>query len=122
MRIAIDPLDQFVKRAERRVNFHRVVTPQDLAHDRKRQLAQAVADGAAPSIAFAEAAGIEGLTPQALAAMIMAKPDVMMTAENARRRLIIQVRAAKTAAEIDQILADNNVPPHPAERQQDLLL
>jgi hypothetical protein len=122
MKIALNPLAQLKKRAERRINYHLTVTAQDLAHDRKRQLAQSVAAGGEPSAAFVEAAEIEGLAPQALAALILAKPDVMMALENVRRRLVVQVRAAKTAAEIETILADNNVPPHPADRMPDLLL
>ena len=121
MRIVIDPLAQLVKRAERRINFHCTVTAQDAAHDRKRQLAHAVASGQLPSAEFARAAEIEGLTPAALAAVILAKPDVLIARDNDRRALVVRVRAAKTAAEIAAILAGAAIPPHPADHVPGLL-
>jgi hypothetical protein len=111
---------QLVKRAERRINFYRVVSAQDLAHDRKRQLAQQVAGGAAPTAEFEKAAGLEGKTAQDLAALILAKPDVMMERENARRALIVQVRAAKTPADVTAILDANNIGKLP-ENQQEMI-
>lgn len=116
MRLAIDPMVQVVKRAERRINFHCVATAQDLAHDRKRHLAEQVAAGGAPSVAFVEAAELEGLDAAELAADILAKPDVLMTCENARRRLIVNVRAARTATEVETILHEAGVREHPADR------
>jgi hypothetical protein len=116
MKIAIDPMVQVIKRAERRINFHCGATAQDLAHDRKRQLAQQVADGGEPSKAFVEAAEIEGMSAAGLAARILAKQDVLMAVENLRRWLIVNVRAARTAGEVDNILKDAGVREHPADR------
>ena len=121
MKITLNPLDQLKKRAIRRINFHRVAGVQDLAHDRKRQLARDVAGGAAPSPEFVRAAEIEALAPAELARVILSKPDVLMVAENARRSLIVQIMSATTAAEIEQILTANAIPPHPGDRLQELL-
>lgn len=119
MKISINPMAQLVKRAERRINFHKTVTAQDLAHDRKRQLAQAVADGATPTAEFANAAALEGVSPAALAATILAKPDVMMARENERRALILKVRGAASPAELDAVMA--NIPNHPEDRLPELI-
>ena len=116
MKLAIDPMVQVIKRAERRINFHCAPTAQDLAHDRKRQLAEQVAAGGEPSKAFAEAAEIEGMDTTGFAAMILAKQDVLMAAENLRRWLIVSVRAARTAGEVENILNDAGVREHPADR------
>jgi hypothetical protein len=121
MKISINPLDQFIKRAERRINFQKVVSAQDLAHDRKRQLAEAVLAGAEPTAEFQHAAEIEGVTVETLASVIVSKPDVMMAVENARRQLIIQVRSAKSPAEIEQILDANEIWPHSEDKKPILL-
>lgn len=121
MKIKLNPLDQVVKKAERRINMAFMVTPQDLAHDRKRALAQAVADGAPPSDGFVQAAAIEGLAPAGLAALIIAKPDLLMQRENARRAIIVQLRAAKSAAEVDAILERNGINSHSMDFAQELL-
>ncbi|MCK1543437.1 hypothetical protein IVB12_16085 [Bradyrhizobium sp. 179] len=117
MRISINPLEQLVKRAERRINFQKVVSAQDLAHDRKRQLAQAVLAGAAPSPEFQQAAVIEGVSVETLAKTIVSKPDVMMEAENARRELIVRVRSAKTPEEIEQVLDEEGIWPHHEDKK-----
>jgi hypothetical protein len=116
MKLAIDPMVQVIRRAERRINFHCAPTAQDLAHDRKRQLAEQVVAGGEPSKAFAEAAEIEGMDTAEFAAMILAKQDVLMAAENLRRWLIVSVRAARTASEVESILNDAGVREHPADR------
>jgi hypothetical protein len=121
MKISINPLAQLVLRAERRINFQKVVSAQDLAHDRKRQLAEAVLAGATASPEFQQAAAIEGVSVETLAQTIVSKPDVMMAAENRRRALIVQVRAAKTPVEIEQLLEDNKIWPESAGAGQGLL-
>jgi hypothetical protein len=118
MKIKLNPMAQMVKRAERRINMHRGVSPQDLAHDRKRQMAAAVKGGQVPTTEFVRAAAIEGTSPEALALVILAKPDAMMAAENARRALIVAVRAAKTAAELDALMT--GIPDHPEDRRAEL--
>jgi hypothetical protein len=116
MKLAIDPMVQVIRRAERRINFHCGATAQDLAHDRKRQLAEQVVAGGEPSKAFAQAAEIEGISAADLAEHILAKQDVLMAAENLRRWLIVSVRAARNASEVENILNDAGVREHPADR------
>lgn len=116
MKIKLNPMEQLVKRAERRINFHKAVSAQDLAHDRKRQLAKAVMAGSSPTLEFEQAARIEGKTPQELAALIMSKPDVMMQRENSRRELVMKVRAAKTPEELQNILDTHAVNWHPEDK------
>src|SRR4051812_24491916 len=119
MKLKLNPMDQVVKRAERRINLHRVASTQDLAHDRKRQIAQAVLAGIEPPPEFQQAAEIEGVSVEALANIIVSKPDVLMMAENGRRTMIVAVRKAKSPQEVDAILAD--IPENPADRRMDLL-
>ncbi|UGY14216.1 hypothetical protein HAP48_0037510 [Bradyrhizobium septentrionale] len=94
------------KRVEAIVNQRYMADGHDIAHDRKRTLAAAVAAGAEPSAEFAEAAAVEGVTPQALAQTILAKPDELMTKENKRRSMVVRTRAAKTVAELEAIQAE----------------
>jgi hypothetical protein len=121
MKIQINPMPQLILRAERRINFYKVAQLQDFAHDRKRQLAQTVLAGEAPTDEFVRAAEIEGIDVETLAGVIVSKPDVMMEAENARRELIVRVRAATTPAELEQILTEANVGKHPADGHAQLL-
>lgn len=116
MKINLNPLDQVVKKAERRINIHRCVSLQDLAHDRKRQMAAA---GPPWSSEFVAAATLEGIAADALARVILSKPDVMMIAENERRALILQIRAAKTAAEVAALMV--NVPDYPADHLHEII-
>ena len=108
----INPLTQLVRRAERRINLHFMVDGHAIAHDRKRTLAAAVDAGNPPTPEFAAAAELEGLTPTALATLILSKPDELMEQENRRRALIVQARNARTADELNAILAAGDVPPH----------
>ncbi len=121
MKLTIDPMDQVRKRAERRVNFHRVVSAQDLAHDHKRRLAAAVAAGGEPTPEFSRAAAIEGTSVAGLAAIILAKPDAVMACENARRALILRIRAAATAEQIAAILDEAGIGPHPADHHHGMI-
>ena len=116
MRLTVNPMIEVRRRAERRIDFWYTVTAQDLAHDRKRQLAEAVAAGGAPSAAFVEAAELEGLHADDFAALILEKPDVLMVRENARRALIVAVRQATTPAQVQAILDTAHVRAHPEDR------
>jgi hypothetical protein len=111
MKIVVTPLPKLLEQAEGRVNGDFYPQGQDLAHDRKRQTALAVIAGATPSAEFQQAAQIEGLTVETLASLIVAKPDALMARENARRQVIVRLRAAKNSAELDQILQDAGVRP-----------
>ncbi|UFX42052.1 hypothetical protein HAP47_0022585 [Bradyrhizobium sp. 41S5] len=94
------------KRVEALVNERYMVDGHDIAHDRKRALAAAVAAGGEPSAEFTAAAVVEGVTPQALAQTILAKPDELMSKENKRRSFVVRTRAAKTVAELEAIQAE----------------
>ena len=122
MKLTLNPMAQLMARAERRIALHRAPTLQDLAHDRKRQLAQAVADGGEPTPEFKRAAEIEGFAAWQLAELILSKPDGLMLRENGRRALVLQVRAARSADEIAQIFTDNDIGEHPQDRHPVLLL
>lgn len=121
MRLKINPLDQFVKRAERRINFHCSTNGQDVVHDRKRTEAKAIVAGVTPSAEFEEAAEIENMTTLDLAKLIASKSDDLMIKENKRRTMIVAVRAAKTVDEVNAILDANNVPPHFEDIKQEML-
>jgi hypothetical protein len=73
-------------------------------------MAQQVAAGQPVPAEFAEAAAIEGVNAQELAATILAKPDDVMQRANTRRKAVLAVRAAKTPAELDSVLEQNGVP------------
>jgi hypothetical protein len=77
------------------------------AHAAKLVQAQAVAAGAEPSAPFASEASARGITPQALAALVIAKAaasDPIMEREALRQGLLIQVEAAQTPQALNQIL------------------
>lgn len=109
MKLSINPLPALVARAEFYVNTSWAPRPQDLAHDRKRRLAEQATAGGKVSPEFAAAAELEGMTTFELAALILSKPDALMERENRRRAIIVALRAATSRAEIDQILQANNV-------------
>lgn len=82
-----------------------------LEHMQKRQQAEAVAMGADPTEEFVEAATIEGMTPQELAAHITSKPESEHIARgNNRRRMIKRIRNATSTAELDAIMNELNPP------------
>jgi hypothetical protein len=121
MKISINPMAQIVKRAERRINLNRIPSPIHAAHDRKRREAEQVLAGKEPTIEFFQAAGIEGLSATELAKRIVAKPDSLMQADNERRKLILRVRNAKTAQEIESILQEEGIFAHPGDKIPQLL-
>jgi hypothetical protein len=110
MKITLNPIASLLARAEQRVKVHYFPDSLDLVHDRKRALAESVLAGIAPTQEFIEAAVIEGLSPQALAAVIVAKPDAMMARENARRAVVVKLRQVTTSADLDRILVEEGVP------------
>ena len=117
MKLNINPMEQLIKRAERRINLHCAVSNQDLAHDRKRTLAYEHMKSSKKDVheGFAQAAKLEGCSVKELAEKIISKPDVLMEKENARRKLILKVRAAQTPQELETIMTENKIPPHFAD-------
>lgn len=85
------------------VNQFYMVDGHDIAHDRKRALAQSVVAGGEPTAEFSDAAAIDGVTPQVLAQTILSKPDDLMTQENKRRSMVVRVRGAKTVDDLKAI-------------------
>lgn len=125
MKISVNPIAKLIARAEELVNLNYAASPQNAAYERKRRLAEQVVAGGAATADFAEAAIIEGLTVEDLADLILSKPDPLMVRENARRAVIVRLRAAKNQTEIDQILRDGKVqyatqPPAPQARKEEL--
>lgn len=77
---------------------------QDHEHTLKRTAAQQVDSGLPASPEFTAAAAIEGLTPQTLATVILAKPDDVMVRANNRRTVILQAKRAATPDELQTII------------------
>jgi len=95
-------------KTEAQVNawFDEQVQPhRDAAWARKRDVAKA---GAPYPDAFAQEAALRGLTPTALADLVLSKPDSVAAAdarELHRQRVNAAIDAAKMPAELDAILA-----------------
>ncbi len=105
----ISPLAKIIAKAEQQITDWFYPTAMDMAHDRKRQLAESVLAGAEPTPEFVDAAAIENVTPDDLASIIVAKPNDLMVRENARRAAIIRVRGCTSADQVKQLLADLGV-------------
>jgi hypothetical protein len=93
-------------RAEKAINaaFAAMTSPLDLVHSYKRQVASAVKSGEEAPAAFKQEATAAGLSAEALADVIIAKPDDVLDREVLRRDLIGKVRSAGTIAEITVIV------------------
>ncbi len=109
MKITLNPLKRLLERAEQRVNLHFHPQGVDFAHDRKRAMSRTIVAGGEPAPEFTEAAAIEGLDVLELAELILSKPDAVMVRENARRTAIVELRAAKSIDELEQILDKHGV-------------
>jgi hypothetical protein len=112
MKISIDPMPQLRAQAESDINgwFNQAAmenAQKDAEHQIKQQMARRIITNVDPvPAAFAAAAAIEGLTPAALAALIVEKDaDEVMARANERRRLIVAVRRATTPAALEAIVA-----------------
>ncbi len=77
-----------------------------MAHAAKRALAASGED----TDEFKQAAAVEGMTTEQLRAVILSKPDEIMTKENERRRVVLLIRQAASIQEIKDTLAANRVP------------
>lgn len=110
MKITASPMAALLARAENRVLMHFVQDSITHVHSRKRAMAEQVLAGAVPSEVFAKAAQIEGVTPAALAQLIVSKPDTLMERDNIRRSIVVQLRAATTSAQLESILDQAGIP------------
>lgn len=113
MKITANPLGKLIEDAEMRTGMHFAPTTRDLADECKRQMAVAVLGGAEPSAEFVEAAAIESLDAGELAALIVSKPSRLMARENERRTLVVKLRAATAAADVEALLDQSGVRPRP---------
>lgn len=114
MRLSLDPMPALRERAEGAVNLHYDLiasrqAQRDAEHAAKREAARHVLRGEDAPAWFATAAEIEGMTAFDLAQAIDAKPDDVAERGLARRRVIMAVRQASTAAAIDSMLADAGI-------------
>lgn len=109
MIINLDPMAAVRSDAEDKIAQRFMPAPTDMAHARKRAMAESVSSGGAVPDEFAAAAALEGSEPAALAALILSKPDAIVTRDNDRRRLVLAVRAAKSPAEVDALLTAHNI-------------
>jgi hypothetical protein len=114
MRFKVDVIGAMVARAEEHVNaYFNQLSLQDAQrsqeHRAKRLMAESILSGSDPHPAFLEAAEIEGVHFRELARTVASKPDDVMILANRRRSIILRVRAAKSQAELDQILMEEGV-------------
>ncbi len=110
MKLSLDPLPALRERAEGDINahFNRLAYEagqRDAEHAAKRAAARLALERHTVLDWFGEAAAIEGQEPADLARAILAKPDEAAERGNARRRAIVAVRTAESAAAVESILA-----------------
>lgn len=86
--------------AEAQTSIHR-----DQAHAEKRAIATTVSAGGSPSPEFTAEATLRAVTPTALAALVLSKPNLAAQRELARQQIMVRIDAATTPAEIADILA-----------------
>lgn len=101
MKLTLDPMPALRMAAKAKVNQHfdRLVRPHlDAVYAAKRQTAQA---GAPYPDWFVQEADLRGITPSALASLILSKPDTLTSREMERQRALVAVDAATTPAELD---------------------
>lgn len=77
----------------------------DGAHASKRAIAKAVAVGGAPTAEFEAEATARGITPAALAALILSKTDGLAVRELARQEMMLKIDAAASLQDLEAVLA-----------------
>lgn len=106
MKITLDPMPALRAASKARVNLHfdRLAQPhRDAAYATKRAMAAAtLASGVAPTALQAEA-DLRGITVEALASLIMSKPEVVTERELDRQKVMAALDSARTPAELDGI-------------------
>lgn len=106
MKLTLDPMPALRFTAAGKVNTHfdGLARPhRDAAHAMKRATAKA---GAPYPEWFAQEAALRKITPQALADIVLSKPDVVAERELHRQRAMLALDEAKTPAEISALLDD----------------
>lgn len=106
---ALDPMPAARDAATAKVNryFNDIAhstMQQDAAHTAKRSIANAIAAGGVAPADFAAEAELRGITPAALAAMVLTKPDNVGARELSRQKMMMAIAAATTPAELETIL------------------
>lgn len=106
---AIDTMS--IARAEKadQVNamFNRIASNSlhtDGAHASKRAIAKAVAGGGDPTAEFEAEATARGITPAALAALILSKTDSLAARELARQQMMLKIDAAASLDDLKAVL------------------
>lgn len=110
MKLDVDPLPTLKERAEAAINRHfNLIAGESLQRDAehacKRRAASSGRAEAMPKW-FRDAAEIEGVTVGGLMQTVLFKPEEAAERGLARRRGILRVRRAATAAEVEAALAD----------------
>ena len=114
MKLTLDPMPALRATAAVKVNGHfarlaGATMHQESAWRRKREIARDVRSGDAAGMAISEEASLRGLTIQAFADLILAKPDpaqIADTRELGRQTALLAIDAAATPAELDALLND----------------
>lgn len=83
-----------------RENLHR-----DAPHADKRSIAASVAAGGTATPEFAAEAALRGITPSALSALILSKPNAAAQRELRRQQIMAKIDAATTIDELQAILS-----------------
>lgn len=104
MKLKLDPMPALRLDAKAKVNahFNNLTQPhRDAAYAMKRNAATV---GAPYPAWFTQEATLRGITPAALASLILSKPDVLSQRELRRQRAMLTLDMAKTPAEIDAVV------------------
>lgn len=104
MKLNLDPMPALRMAAKAKVNQHfdRLARPHlDAVYAAKRVAAQA---GAPYPDWFVQEADLRGVTPVALASLILSKPDTLTSREVRRQRAMAAIDAATTPATLDAIV------------------
>jgi hypothetical protein len=109
MKINIDPMGALRQAKVDVVNeaFNKIASlyaHRDQAHAQKRQAARNVMmDPAHDTPEFTSEATLRGITPAALAALVLSKPDNVAQRELHRQKIMAKIAAAATPADLDAL-------------------
>lgn len=82
-------------------NVHR-----HLAHERKRQQAEAIVNGGTPGASFSAEADLRGLIPIDLAYLVLSKSSELDDIELKRQQILSKIQVAKTPEELMAVRGD----------------
>lgn len=113
-RLRIQGLQQIKTAAIAMVDYHfnqraGFGAQKDLEHQVKREVAFRVAAGAEPPAAFVAEAELYGQSPVELANTILSKDDDVLERGLARRKIIMEIRAAGSSQAIEAILNQHEI-------------